>query len=167
MNDWINRRKGPIALVLQTLLVGLGFLCAAIYFVGHTERARNAEQEAFFYTLSDLLAEEGIAYWQWDMSSTEVLWSPHLLQVFNTHGSTVRTYDEWLSIVHPDDRERADRICTEAALAGESYSMTYRIIGGDGEIRHIFERGEPSPNQDLLVGLCVLTKVDHQAPPET
>lgn len=44
------------------------------------------------------------------------------------------TPDFWLSIVHPEDRERAGRLSAEHFATGESYSQEFRWIASDGHI---------------------------------
>ena len=51
------------------------------------------------------------------------------------------TYNEYLSYVHPDDRDYVDN-AFKKALNGETYSIDYRIILADGEERIAHEQGE-------------------------
>jgi PAS domain S-box-containing protein len=50
--------------------------------------------------------------------------------------------------VHADDVERVTEAYAMADVSTESYEFEYRIVRPDGEIRHIFERGEPSVWRD-------------------
>jgi PAS domain S-box-containing protein len=45
------------------------------------------------------------------------------------------------SIVHPDDRERVDKMVLEATDEGEPFVMEYRIVRADGEVRWVMDRG--------------------------
>ena len=51
------------------------------------------------------------------------------------------TYDEFLSYVHPDDRDYVDNAIKEA-LKGKPYSIDYRIILADGEERIVHAEAE-------------------------
>ena len=46
--------------------------------------------------------------------------------------------------VHPDDVERVTEAYAMADVSTESYEIEYRIVMPGGDIRYIFERGEPS-----------------------
>ena len=52
--------------------------------------------------------------------------------------SRVRTF---ASIIHPDDREIVEQVVREAVARGEPYILEYRIVGADGGIRWVYEKG--------------------------
>src|SRR5687768_1650777 len=45
------------------------------------------------------------------------------------------------SVIHPADRPEVDRRVRAAVEAGEPYSLEYRLVRPDGEIRWVLERG--------------------------
>lgn len=54
-------------------------------------------------------------------------------------------HEDWLRRLHPDDRERAERIFLEASADDSGitdYAQSYRIVRPDGEVRWIAARGE-------------------------
>jgi diguanylate cyclase (GGDEF)-like protein/PAS domain S-box-containing protein len=53
--------------------------------------------------------------------------------------SRVRTF---ASIIHPDDRQTVERVVGEAVARGEPYILEYRIVGADGGIRWVYEKGQ-------------------------
>jgi PAS domain S-box-containing protein len=55
--------------------------------------------------------------------------------------SRLRTFG---SIIHPDDRDEVDTRVRTAVEAGRSYSLEYRLVRPDGEIRWVLERGSPA-----------------------
>ena len=57
--------------------------------------------------------------------------------------NSVRSY---ASIIHPDDVEMVNRVVQEAVAAKEPYSIEYRIIHADGNIRYVYERGQATFN---------------------
>ncbi len=69
-------------------------------------------------------------------------------------------HDEWLALIHPEDRDRMHQVAV-AAQAGEAeYSVEFRIARADtGEIRWIASRGsvvkpEPGQKPSRMVGIC-------------
>ena len=53
--------------------------------------------------------------------------------------SRVRTF---ASIIHPDDQQTVERVVGEAVARGEPYMLEYRIVGADGGIRWVYEKGQ-------------------------
>ena len=53
--------------------------------------------------------------------------------------SRVRTF---ASIIHPDDRQTVEQVVGEAVTRGEPYILEYRIVGADGGIRWVYEKGQ-------------------------
>ena len=53
--------------------------------------------------------------------------------------SRVRTF---ASIIHPDDQQTVERVVGEAVARGEPYILEYRIVGADGGIRWVYEKGQ-------------------------
>jgi diguanylate cyclase (GGDEF)-like protein/PAS domain S-box-containing protein len=53
--------------------------------------------------------------------------------------SRVRTF---ASIMHPDDRQTVEQVVREAVARGEPYILEYRIVGADGGIRWVYEKGQ-------------------------
>ena len=53
--------------------------------------------------------------------------------------SHVRTF---ASIIHPDDRQTVEQIVGEAVARAEPFILEYRIVGADGGIRWVYEKGQ-------------------------
>jgi PAS domain S-box-containing protein len=54
-------------------------------------------------------------------------------------GSRVRTFT---SIIHPEDREQVERSVMDGVEAGRPFTVEYRIVRRDGEVRWMLERGQ-------------------------
>lgn len=82
----------------------------------------------------DLALESGrMGMWEWDISSDEVRWSSQLYELFGYSKDTfVPTKAGFLSIVHPDDRDRLERL-TRTAFTGTcvNHEVEFRVIRGD------------------------------------
>jgi signal transduction histidine kinase/CheY-like chemotaxis protein len=83
----------------------------------------------------------------------EIWWSDVMFDIFGEDPSLFRpTVESWLAHVHPDDRQRVQDNAGNAARARTSPSVHYRILRGDGSIRHIqsigsyaeYEAGDPT-----------------------
>src|SRR5918992_3544622 len=53
--------------------------------------------------------------------------------------SRVRTFT---SVIHPDDREQVERSVMDGVTAGRPFTLEYRIVRSDGEVRCVLERGQ-------------------------
>ncbi|HEX5782064.1 MAG TPA: PAS domain-containing protein [Solirubrobacteraceae bacterium] len=53
--------------------------------------------------------------------------------------SRVRTFT---SIIHPDDREQVARSVLDGVTAGRPFTIDYRIVRPDGDVRWVLERGQ-------------------------
>ena len=69
----------------------------------------------------------GLAIWEWDLATNEVVWSPELAAL---HGLPPEDYDKsldrYMSTVHPDDRARI-RDATAYLEHGDNIQLDYRI----------------------------------------
>jgi len=83
--------------------------------------------------------------WELDVATGRLNWSDEEFRRFGFEpGEIVPTFETYLGLVHPEDREcflrRAERTFHEA---GE-FAVENRIIRKDGEVRVILARGKPA-----------------------
>ena len=80
--------------------------------------------------------------WHWDIPSGRLFWSAEIYRIFGLDPSGEASYEQFLQMVHPDDRAGLEA-AVAAALSGEAaYSMDHRIIRPDGTQRVLHEEGE-------------------------
>jgi diguanylate cyclase (GGDEF)-like protein/PAS domain S-box-containing protein len=107
------------------------------------ERARAAAEEA---RRQQALLEEAqnmaqLGSWSGDLITGEQWWSPALHRLFglDDHGDVaVDAHDR---LVHPDDRAAVRDALARAAMDGEPFDVTYRLIRPDGVERVMHGRG--------------------------
>lgn len=78
--------------------------------------------------------------WRLDLESNELRWSDENYRIFGVPKGVPQTYETFLSVVHPDDREFVDR-AWKAAMNGAPYDVEHRLVV-NGEIRWVKERVE-------------------------
>ena len=71
-----------------------------------------------------------IGSWRMDLRNNELTWSDETHRIFGIPKGTSLTYETFLSVVHPDDREYVDREW-KAGLEGDLYDIEHRIIADD------------------------------------
>jgi PAS domain S-box-containing protein len=71
-------------------------------------------------------------FWDWDMLTGKLTWSPEFYELLGLPLTAETSFDTWLDIMHPDDREPAmDRI--NRAIEGHDFMENeYRVIPPDG-----------------------------------
>ncbi|MBE9554532.1 MAG: PAS domain-containing protein, partial [Proteobacteria bacterium] len=85
-----------------------------------------------------------VANWEWDPDSDRLDWPPQMREVLGLPPSEDPVdNDAFVAMLLPDDRELLLERMRRAVEAGESFSMEYRFLTPDGEIRTIMEYGEP------------------------
>jgi diguanylate cyclase (GGDEF)-like protein/PAS domain S-box-containing protein len=106
-------------------------LLAAVAAVEERERALRTAEE---------LAQQGS--WMWEVGSNSVSWSDQVHRILGTdpEGQPI-TYEGYLSMVHPDDRERVSSAIRDTISTGGRNEIDHRIVRPDGEIREVRTRG--------------------------
>jgi len=83
--------------------------------------------------------------WEFDHRTGDLVWSEETYRIFGRDpGDGAPAYDEFLSLVHPEDRASVDATYSASITGGSSgYEIEHRIIRADtGEVRHVVERCE-------------------------
>lgn len=71
-----------------------------------------------------------IGSWRMDVRRNILTWSKENYRIFGVPEGEPQTYETFLKIVHPDDREYVDTKW-KSALRGEPYEINHRILTGD------------------------------------
>ena len=130
---WVNQR--PLTEVLDLALIGLDAAVA---------RAQSQEQ------LADLAARVDNAQhlanmgdYDWHIPSDTNTWSDQLFRIYGHEPQSFNpSYDKFLSLIHPGDRERISALHQHAYATGEPYAMIERIVRPSGEVRYLSSNGE-------------------------
>ncbi len=81
--------------------------------------------------------------YDWEIATDTNTWSDQLFRIYGLEPGTFSpTYQQFLSMVHPDDQERIEGIHRQAYATGEPYEMIERIVRPDGEVRHLSSNGQ-------------------------
>jgi len=88
--------------------------------------------------LSRAQAVGNIGSWRLNVRRNELTWSDENYRIFGYTVGMPQTYETFLSVVHPDDREYVDAKW-KAALAGEAYDIEHRLVV-EGKIKWVREK---------------------------
>lgn len=131
-----------------------------IYFLDITERKQI--EEIFHHGKRMLLDAEHVACtgsWEWDCVANEVTWSAGLYRIYGLIAQQYpATFEAYLSLVHPLDRERVQSIIECAARDRQPFEFEERIVRADGTIRILHSRGVVEVNDEgetvRMLGAC-------------
>ncbi len=122
----------------------------SVYWRDITERVR-AEQTLRASEEHLRLAQEaaGIGTWEWDLATGRTHWSPEMFRLMGRDPTEARDADYyalWRRIVHPDDREAVVATARAHSHRAGPFTVEFRILRPDGEIRWINARGNVLPD---------------------
>jgi len=83
-----------------------------------------------------------IGIWQWDLAANVVRWSDELHTIYGTSRERFTpTFEGYLNLVHPDDRDRVVGIVQASAASGAPFDLDHRIVRPDGQVRTLHAQG--------------------------
>ncbi len=98
---------------------------------GHSEQRLTAALEA-----------TGSGIWEYDPAHGETFYDTRWFTMLGYAPDTLRQeFNTWLSLLHPDDRERARDEVARHVREGTDFSMEFRMRGADGGWRRIVSSG--------------------------
>lgn len=81
--------------------------------------------------------------YDWHIASDTNTWSDQLFRIYGHEPQSFEpTYEKFISLIHPGDRDRISALHQDAYATGEPYQMIERIVRPDGEVRFLSSNGE-------------------------
>ncbi len=133
--------------------------------LGHCVRAtgtamditsRKATEQAMEVALE--ASRSGIFHW--NIQDNRLWWDTALDRLFGLPaGEAVRSLDQFIALVHPDDRAEVVRRCERCRDFGEHFEMEFRVVYPDGSVRWLYDRGrtllDTAGRAKTMTGACV------------
>jgi PAS domain S-box-containing protein len=96
----------------------------------------------------------------WDIQDNRLTWDDALDRLFGLRpGEAVRSLDQFIALVHPDDRAEVIRRCERCRDAGDDFEMEFRVVYPDGSVHWLYDRGrtflDPTGRAKTMTGACV------------
>jgi hypothetical protein len=103
---------------------------------------RRAERERDDLTRRIQLVADavGLGIWEWEPQIGRSLWSDRMYALYGHTRDSFRNLI-WTDVVHPDDRERAQRTFKAAETTGAPFEIEFRVLDADGSVRWLASRG--------------------------
>lgn len=103
------------------------------------ESALRAERER----LQLALRAGQMGDWKWDLATNELVWSRDLEVIFGLEPGTFGgTFDHYVSLIHPDDRDRTLAAIQQGLDSLGDHYVEHRVITSDGSVRWISGTGQ-------------------------
>ena len=106
---------------------------------------RRTEEELIESEMQLAEAQEltRLGSWSWDVERDRLHWSDQMHRIFGVDPSTFdATFDGFLEIVHPEDRESMRAMVDKLYETEDSFSVDHRIKRPDGKTRVMHARGK-------------------------
>jgi PAS domain S-box-containing protein len=80
-----------------------------------------------------------VGLWDWDLVAGRVSWTDSLYSIYGVEKHDLdATIEGFVSLVHPEDRERMSRALTQALEDGTPYELEFRAVRPDGQTVWLF-----------------------------
>ena len=120
-----------------------GGAVGGIFVVSEDITAKVKTERALSESREDLNRAQAVAHtgsWRLNVRTNKLSWSDETFRMFGVPPTKNLTYESFLDVVDPIDRERVDR-SWKTALEGAPYDIEYRVIA-DGITKWIHARSE-------------------------
>lgn len=129
--------------------VATRFVGATIDITDQEHRLEALRQSELYLAEGQRLAHQGS--WSFNPAGYYDFWSEELFRVYGFDPARgAPTLEQYLSAVHPEDREFMSRTIQEMLAQGLGCDVTKRIVRPDGEVRYIRCVGVPVLNRGIL-----------------
>jgi PAS domain S-box-containing protein len=115
-----------------------------------TERALRESDEK----LRLAIGATGVGIWSWDLKTDVVSWDDALCRIFGVPRAPA-SYDEFVELMHPDDRARVSAHVQRSAETGVYPDLEHRIVRPDGETRWLLGKASIFRDGDGNVALLI------------
>ena len=106
-------------------------------------RERTAELTVRNKDLSEAQSLAHIGSWEWNIQENSIYWSDEMYRVYGIKpGAFEITFEKYLELVYPEDREYVNKIITEAFANKDAFDFYHRILRPDASVRTLHARGK-------------------------
>ncbi|MEO7367579.1 MAG: PAS domain-containing protein [Gemmatimonadaceae bacterium] len=94
------------------------------------------------HSLDETQALSLLGSWEWDVSSGALSWSDQTFRNFGLEpASSAPTFEDYVSLLHPEDRELVINTVQTAAVSGQPFDYFHRVVRPNGDVRTMHARG--------------------------
>jgi PAS domain S-box-containing protein len=78
-----------------------------------------------------------VGSWEWHIPSNRVTWSDELHRMYGRSPGSPASYEEFVRLVHPEDRDRVQRTIAQGLAERRTVEYEWRLVQPSGNVRHI------------------------------
>ena len=132
----VEIRTYPVKIKGETVILGIAR--------DITERKQSEKDLSASKAKLDLAMRAArMGVWQLDVAGKKRIFDQQTCFLLGIDPATFGgTEEEFFAVVHPEDRERAQKALSHAIDKKASYEIDYRVVRPDGSIRSVMTRGE-------------------------
>ena len=82
-----------------------------------------------------------VGVWDWNTITNELSFTPELEQLYGLQPGTIKTYQDWRQLTHPDDIEKIEAEREEKIANHKSFDVEFRIIHESGDLHWLSAKG--------------------------
>jgi len=80
-------------------------------------------------------------HWELDIKSGKLFWSNQVYSIFKLQQEDFTpTYEAFLNVIHPEDREKVNNAYSESLKTKEPYIIEHRLLFEDGSVGYVTEK---------------------------
>ncbi|HZM96377.1 MAG TPA: ATP-binding protein [Vicinamibacterales bacterium] len=137
-------------------VVGIGLALLVLSYASELRRTRETLREAR-ERMSSALASLGVGAWEVEVRTRVVVWGENAAALLASSPDPIRTVDDIVNRMHPDDRPVAMSAIERAIAARTTFDVESRVILPDGGIRWMRNAGRmiagEAPGSGRLIGV--------------
>jgi PAS domain S-box-containing protein len=141
----LRHRDGHLTPVLYNASVykGPAGEVAGVFAAARDVSERKRAEEALRCSENSLKEAQRIANignWELDLLHNSLTWSDEIFRIFEVAPEEFgASYDAFINIIHPDDREGVNHAYTESLINRTPYDIVHRLLMNDGRIKWVHE----------------------------
>ena len=109
--------------------------------------------------LKAALAASGTGTFRWNFSDNTLIWDDELHRLFDIEPGQNLTLENFISLVHQDDRDGVRKRCKQCVSQGTDFEMEYRVMLRHGGERWLLDKGvtfkDGAGRPLYMTGACV------------
>ena len=106
-----------------------------------------------------------VGFWYLELPTDKLYWSAEIFKIFDMDSKSFKpSYESFLNVIHPDDREIVSNAYTKSLENKNAYEIKHRLLMNDGSIKWVKEECETEfdKNGNPLISIGIVTDISKE-----